>query len=167
MNYFYAILQSTPLWVYLIFLSCVFLGIRSRKSRAISFQKLALLPFLFLSWSFGYLIEKYGISLSTMSVWLFAIGVGTIIGWRFHRPTQLTIDKQTKRITIPGTWAVLFLSILLFLSKYSFGYLHAIAEGAKDRLLIFGSDLFISGTISGIFLGKFFCFWSKIRESKT
>ncbi len=166
MRYFYTVFQSTPLWVYLIFLCCVYLGIRSRKSRAVSFQRLLLLPFLFLTWSFGYLLEKYGISFSTLSVWLFAIALGTSIGWKLHRPLHLAIDRQKKRITIPGTWSVLVLSLLLFLSKYSFGYLHAVAVGAKDRLLIFGSDLLISGTISGIFLGKFFCFLGKIREVK-
>ncbi len=166
MNYFLAVFQSTPLWVYLIFLSCVFVGIRSRTSRTISFNRLLLLPILVLIWSFGYLVEKYGISRATISVWLFAISFGSSIGWWTHQSVVVKVHRKEKRITIPGTWSILILSVLLFLSKYSFGYLHAVAAGAKEHILIFGSDLFISGTITGIFLGKFVSFLGKIRKSR-
>jgi hypothetical protein len=166
MEYFLEVFHNTPFWVYLIFPICIFLGIRSRKPRTVPFVRVLIPPFLFIGWSFGYMAEKYGVTLLPLRVWFLAMVIGTWIGWVAHLSTRVRIDRKKKRITLPGTWSVLILSVLLYLSKYSFGYYHAIAEEAENRLLVFGSDLFISGTISGIFLGKFFCFLKKIYEEE-
>jgi hypothetical protein len=166
MRYFIEVFHQTPFWVYLIFVSLVLLGIRARNARTVPVQMLFLSPFLFIGWSFGYLVEKYGITTERIIIWIAALIFGTFLGWFFHRRVSLKIEKSKKRITLPGTWSILFLSVMLFLSKYSFGYLHAVAPHAKEWVQIYGTDLFISGTISGAFLGKFLCFWHKYRKAR-
>ncbi len=158
MNQIWQTLTHTPWWVYLLFVYLILLGIKASKTRMVSLRKLFVIPLFFTFISIHTLFTSFSINAFSLSVLVGSILVGTLAGWAQIIRYQLKIDKQHGVIQIPGSWVTLALILVIFASKYYFGY-----ELATDPQLVKQtgfefSMLGISGLTTGLFVGRLACY---------
>lgn len=148
------ILQGTPYWVWILFAYLLMVGISALKSRSMPWWRFAIIPLIFTVWSLFSIYNKCTTCPLLFCIWLAALTIGTIGGYYLMNKTKFTIDAPTKLIHIPGSFIPLLLSISFFSIKYIFGVAYAINPLLNKNMFVLGIDIFLSGIICGIFLGR-------------
>jgi len=162
------ILSGTPTWVYILFALLIYLGIKASKTRVISVKKLCILPIVFTYMSVHTLLISFAINTISVSTWVIATAIGIILGWIQVARYKLEVDKAHFLVKVPGTWSVLILIILIFVTKYYFGFELASDPQLKLHLGFELSMLFVSGALTGLFVGKLGCFLYRLyTEAQT
>lgn len=162
----FEILKGTPWWVYAIFCYFTVMGLKATKPSIIPFKKLFILPVIFTVWSFYSLITSFQITMLTSLTWSFSILAGYYLSWHVHRSKPIQADKMRRLIALPGSWAPLLSFLIIFASKYFFGYTFAIHPEARASIAYYGPYIALSGTITGFFIGKLLCFFHKFKFSE-
>lgn len=163
MNEIWVALSNTPWWVYALFIYLVMIGIKASNTRVISIKKLFIIPVIFTYLSIHTLITSFDIHVLEVSIWGSAILIGTLFGWAevFRQHRHIKVDKTKHLIQVPGSWMTLILILVIFASKYYFGY-----ELDQDPELIHQnafeySMLIVSGICTGLFIGRALCYLNK------
>jgi len=81
-----------------------------------------IIPILFSAMSVHTLLTNVNITLFSVSAWSLPILAGSLIGWWMVYQLTLRCDRSHYLIEIPGTWSTLIIILLIFASKYYFGY---------------------------------------------
>jgi len=158
-------LINTPWWVYILFFYLVFKGFIATRSRVVPFKKLFILPLVLLVLSIYGLLNVLNPSISNISFWALALFLGGALGWfQVHRQ-ELLFDKRSHLVKISGTWSVLFLILIIFISKYYFDYSIAINPDAIHHLWFKLTFLGISGICNGLLLGRLLAYLEKMRKA--
>jgi hypothetical protein len=153
-------LKGTPWWVYVLFFYLLSIGLKTLKPRVISLKKMFIIPTVFTVWTLYTMFSKFS-HLSSIAIWGISLIVAILIGWSLSRKINIQTDKKKGLIRLPGTAITLILILLIFGTKYFFGYLYATDPLAQDTPVIFISDFITSGIITGLFLGKALSLWQK------
>ncbi|MCI0381522.1 MAG: hypothetical protein L0207_00495 [Chlamydiae bacterium] len=163
MEKFWEIISGAPWWIYLIFIYLVIIGIQSMKPRTISIKRVVLLPLLFVAWSFYGLYEKVLLGFSSLIFpWIIFLALGAYLGvkevyfWHFHK------DHQKGTITIPGNYSTLVLILLIFILKFSWGYIYA--ARTEIPYWIYLSDIITSSLVTGFFVGRAAFFFKSYQK---
>ena len=151
METIWQILTHTPLWVYLLFVYLVFIGVKCSKTRITPMGKLFVIPIIFMILAIETLVAQVGVSAFSVSVWIVAILFGSLLGWYQIFRLAIEADKQNKLIKTPGTWSTLIIIMIIFFSKYYFGY----ETAANPQMLTHKGFVFIVLAVSGLFTGLF------------
>lgn len=148
------ILSHTPAWVYVLFVYLIFRGIKARKPAGVTPLRLVLVPALLIGWGLYDLIRLYGLSATSLTPWLAALGIGAIIGWFLIRGRIIEVDRAAGVIKRPADYTVLPLIVFAFSIKYAIGVIAALSPVrlANPSFRIF--DLTLSGILAGVFVGK-------------
>ncbi|MCC7347765.1 MAG: hypothetical protein IT538_10255 [Variibacter sp.] len=147
---------ETPIWVWALLAFLIVIGVRSLKPTTAPLWRLAILPMVFLIWGLASLLATFKPSPLTISAWAAALLVGGALGYVLMARRRITVDRQSRCVTLPGSPANLALILLIFACKYAFGYLQATRPGiVADPAFIF-ANLGLSGVLSGILVGRFF-----------
>ena len=165
MEYFFEILKGTPWWVYLLFSFLLIKGWKARNSQVMAFKKIFLLPLFLVVWSSHSLIKKYSPTIFLISMFALFAAVGIFYGWSSLRSKGLKVDKKKALIEIPGTWATLIFSMVIFSFKYMLGVFYSLNPLLIHTLLFTSVDVMLSAGISGMFLGKLFGFCSQFMKA--
>jgi len=152
------IISGTPTWVYIIFVVLILLGIKASKTSVVPIQKLCILPILFTYMSVHTLLVSFAINTISVSTWIVATLIGVALGWMQVASYQLKVDKAHWLVKVPGTWSVLIFILLIFVTKYYFGYELAADPQLKQHLAFELLMLLVSGGLTGLFIGKLGCF---------
>lgn len=147
-------ITQTPWWVYLIFIVLIARGIKALNGRVVPFRKLFILPTIFLILSVHTLISAFNINMLNIAFWVGGLLIGASLGTMLTFSLKLNVDKKHLLIFVPGTWTTLTFILILFASKYYFGY-----EMSVDPNLILQPDfkysmLAVSGVAGGLFIGR-------------
>lgn len=153
-----AALLNTPWWVYLVFVYVLFIGIKSLKTQVVSVKKLFIIPTLLILLSLNELVTAVNLVYFNIMVWCTAAAVGIFFGWLYVYFYNIQVDKKKKLIKIPGNWATLILLIIIFATKYFFGYELAIDPKRLEDTFFELTMLSVSGLCAGLFLGRLFCY---------
>jgi hypothetical protein len=157
-------LKTTPLWVYVLFFYLLFIGMKATKTNSVPMGKLAVLPIIFFVLSIHTLIAQLQVNLVTVSAYILSIGLGTWGGWLLVRNIAIGYDKTTKLLTLPGSWVTPVLILLIFFSKYYFGFELSMypskAESTEFDLAFLG----VSGVCTGLFIGRLLGYYLKIKD---
>ncbi|POA47438.1 hypothetical protein C1893_14735 [Pseudomonas sp. MPR-ANC1] len=116
-----AILQNTPLWVYVVFLIMVYFGLKARKPQHETRFSLLSTPLVLLVWSLLSLNLSVDPGL-TLGGWLIALTLGALSAWLIFSRKGLELDDPETGLIVPGTWKALVLLLLFFAVNYYFGY---------------------------------------------
>lgn len=165
MNLIIHALKGTPIWVYVVFFYLISIGIKALKSRVISLKKMFVLPFVFLA-MFLYDQLRF-FNLLFCAIWLLCLIVGSAVGWVLNKKTTIKADKKKYLIEVPGSVVTLILILTIFAVKYCFGYLYATQPTLKESFIVHTLEMISSGVITGLLLGKAFCFLRKFRLSNS
>ena len=156
-------LIGTPWWVYLLFVYFLYVGIKGLKSRVISLKKILILPLVLFIWSLYGLIAKFH-GVVEIFIWAFFIVIGYGIGTNLVKRLKIRADKKKLLVRLPGSQVTLFLVLTIFILKYFFGYYYATHPEVSLHVHI--ADLIVSGTISGIFIGRMVSILKKFGKAK-
>lgn len=157
-------LSQTPWWVYVIFIYLFIVGKKALHPRVIPFSKMLILPLFFAVWSAYSLYTVFNSPLDIV-YWAISIILGAAIGWIMTAPYEIKADKEKFLIWLPGTRSTFVLVMVIFAVKYFFGYLYATDPHAQKNVYIYSIDLITSGFITGMFIGKALCLWSKFKTA--
>lgn len=154
----------TPWWVYLLLVYLIIVGLKASKSRIIPFWKLFVLPTIFLSISIQNLTTIENIEYLSISSWIVAMLVGSLLGWWQVKRLDIKIDKKSSLIQIPGSWDTLLVMLIIFVAKYYFGYEKATNPVLVAQLNFKVSMLALSGVCTGLFLGRLLGYMSHYKD---
>lgn len=154
---------QTPWWVYVLLIYLITIGILSSKTRTVSMVKLLILPVIFMYLSIHTLVVSFQINMFSVSTWIVSIVIGVIFGWLLVYKQQLKVDRKHLLIEVPGSWQTLILALLIFSSKYYFGYELDVDPNLAEQTVFEFSMLSISGTITGLFIGRVICYIYRLK----
>lgn len=151
-------LWDTPWWVYVLFVYLVKIGYDASKTRVMPFNRLFILPTVFLCISIETLIYSALLNAYTITAYIVSLALGIAIGWKLVRDQNIRIDKNRSLIQIPGNWATLLTILVIFTAKYYFGYKLAndpkLAQDTSFEMAV----LAVSGGCTGLFFGRLTCY---------
>ena len=148
------ILKHTPTYVYVIFIYLMYTGLQARKEQVISIFKPVALAAVFSYMAIDMLIRSFQMNATVLGIWLFSLSLGIFLGWLQFSRKNIQVDKEKKLIKLPGTWSSLFLILIIFSSKYFFGFMYFRSPHLFQNLGFQVFALLISGSTSGLFIGR-------------
>lgn len=157
-------LKGTPWWVYIVFAYLLSIGIRALRPQVVRLKKIFLIPIIFILWSLYGLVSKFKAP-TDVGRWLVFLSIGALIGWWIASSWKIKADKQKLLIQLPGGPTTLILILLIFSTKYAFGYLYETDPSAQDNFLIYTLDVISSGVITGMFVGRALCYLRKFKAA--
>ncbi len=146
--------MHTPLWVYIALLYLVYMGSQLVKTRVISLGRLCVIPTLLLCLSIHTLSIALNFNFLTVGVWFAISLLGLGFGLLQIIFSELEVDRKHYLIRAPGTKSVIFIVVVVFCTKYFFGY-----ELSSDPQRLQDTNfeivvLSVSGFCSGFSLGR-------------
>jgi hypothetical protein len=149
------ILAHVPWWVFALFAYLVMRGVKARRPGETTLLKLAVVPGLLLLMGLNELWHLFGFALPEALVWLAGLAAGVGIGSWILRRAPITVDRARGIIHRPADLTVLPLVLVIFVVKFAFGMMAAVAPDLLQQPLFRFLDIGSSGLFGGIFLGKF------------
>jgi hypothetical protein len=156
-------IQGTPLWVWALLAFLIFIGVRSLKDATVSIARIAILPLFFLAWGLQGMLTTYAMTAPTASAWIAGLTVGAAAGWLLVSTVALRADKENKLIHLPGSPINLVMILLIFATKYAFGYTIASRPGIIADPSFAALSVGVSGLLTGILVGRFWGLWRKYQ----
>lgn len=154
---FWQMLEGTPWWVWVVFVYVIIIGIKTTKPQIVSLYRLLIVPFIFVFLSLHTLwltpMNFLHISVFIMTM-LIGIGAGF---WQISR-LFIEVDRRKKLLSVPGSPVTLILVLIVFVSKYYFGFTEAVHPEMMQNDAFILSMLALSGVCSGIFIGRAVCY---------
>ena len=123
MQTIYYTIVGTPWWVYILFIYLIFIGIKASKPGEVEIIKLAILPVLFTYMSLHSLVTQTTLSPIHIGTRIISILIGTLFGIGRVKKAGYTYDPNTGNIRTSGSWMTLIVVMIIFFSKYYFGYM--------------------------------------------
>ena len=151
MNGIFETIKGTPWWVFPLFAYLIWVGIGALKPQVVSLKKMFILPLVFLIWGIWGLIGSFD-GYKDILIWIIFTVIGYFVGWGIYQIYRIRADKKKLLIKLPGTRFVLVFIILIFATRYFFGYYQA--THLEMSPLIHAVNLVFSGMITGIFIGR-------------
>lgn len=154
---------EAPWWVYALLVYLVIIGIKALKTHIVSLQKLFILPLIFSVLSISSLVTDLKLSDLIIGVWILTSLMGTLTGWTFVKRLEIQVDKKQRLIEMQGTWCPLVIMLIIFASKYYFGYQLAVKPFLSEDVTFQLGMVSISGLCVGLLLGRLLCFLKRFR----
>lgn len=154
---------GAPWWVYLLLAYLVIIGLKALKTHIIPLQKLFILPLIFSVLSISSLVTDLTLSSLSIGAWTVTSLIGAFIGWDFVKRLEIKVDKKQHLIEIQGTWSPLAIMLIIFASKYYFGYQLAVKPFLSEDVAFQLGRVCISGLCMGLLLGRLLCFLNRFR----
>ena len=123
-------------------------------------KKMLIMPVIFTVMSFETLFSGFKFTPMLLLVLLIAILIGSLLGLLQAKYQKPVADIDRKRIYLPGTWSTLVIILIIFASKYYFGYELSMDPKLAVETTFEYTMLIVSGICTGLFIGKsVFYFW--------
>ena len=159
------IVTNTPIWVWALLAFLLLIGIRALRPATAPLWRVAILQVVFFVWGLYGLYSLHGLGLERVLPWAAALLGGTAIGMLIASVQPIRADKLRHLVRTAGGPLTLLLILLIFATKYEFGFLHATQPGlfAEPRFWI--SEIAISGVLAGMFIGRFVGLWRQYHAA--
>lgn len=159
LNTIWQFLYQTPWWVYTILIYCFIVGLKSAKGGTVTIWKLLLLPVIFVYLSVHSLTTNFQLNTFVISSYIIALVIGSLLGVLQGHSQKIAVDRTNKLIHVPGTWSTLIIILIIFISKYYFGYSLGVDPHLLENTHFEVTMLAVSGITAGLFLGRtgFYC----------
>ena len=131
----------------------LFIGIRALRPSTAPRWRIAILPMVFFVWGLANLYQMHGLALQRVLPWLVALAAG--VGMLIASLQPIRVDKVRHLVRTAGGPLTLVLILLIFTTKYEFGFLHATQPGLFAQARFWVSEIAISGVLAGMFVGRF------------
>jgi len=153
------IITNTPVYVWAIFIYLMTMGCIATKTRTIWVPKLFIIPVVLtiLKWH-----KLLSVSiLWTVAPWILGLNLGITKALLNKKMECLTAKNS---IQLPGSYTTLFMFLILFIAKYSLGFLQSINPAMSTTYA--NMDTFITFLFAGYSLGKAGAYTSRFLKAK-
>lgn len=157
-----AFLNKFPPLVYYLFVFLVIAGLRATISRTMSIYRLLIFPIIFTLLNLGWLSERIHEQFSLLVLWLLGLFAGSILGWQSVSSWKIKANRKSKTLTVPGSWSILFLILIIFAIRIFFIYKYETIPNQVEEYYIY--DSLLSGLFTGIFIGRAYDFYQKYKK---
>lgn len=157
-------LLQTPIWVYVVLALLIFRGIKACQTRIVALRKLFIIPAIFMVLSLHTLLTTYILNADLISTWALGIAIGSGIGWLINHAKDIKVDGQQQLFLIPGSAMTLILVLLIFVSKYYFGYQITVSPEETHQINFAITLIAISGVCSGLFIGRLINYLYRLKK---
>jgi hypothetical protein len=154
MTGFSEIVSHTPIWVWFVMAYGIWVGVRAFSERKVSLTMASLLPIVFFGLSLSSLIGVAERSPAVGLVWLLAVAAGVVLGWFYLSAEPLEVHRGRGTLLVPGTWAVLVLFVVIFITKFTYGIEQATNPDLASSLVFQVVVFALSGLSTGIVTGR-------------
>lgn len=149
------IVANTPVWVWVLLAYLLFIGIRALRPATVPLWRVAILPAVFFVWGLYSLYQMHGLALVRVLPWAAALIGGIAVGMVIAGFQPIRADKTRHLVRTAGGPLTLILILLIFATKYEFGFLHATQPALFAETRFWLSEIVISGILAGMFIGRF------------
>jgi hypothetical protein len=156
--------RHTPVYVYVVFAYLVISGLQASRDRVIPIFKPVILTVLFLILSLDTLLRVFSVNCISIGIWLVGSIIGFCLGWLQAWRRNIKVDKQKKKLFLPGTSSTLLIALFIFALKYYIGYTR---HEYPERLQQVGFQIFavlLSGWSSTLFLGRLVNYFYRLKH---
>ncbi|MDF1795000.1 MAG: hypothetical protein P1U63_00545 [Coxiellaceae bacterium] len=153
---------GTPWWVYLLFVYLIYIGFKASKGRIVSIYKMLLLPVIFGWLAIDTIMQDFTIDAWAMTSFIVSLIVFTWLGYLHVIKMKCEVDRDHRLVKASGTWSVLFLVLIIFFSKYYFGYQLAVNPDIVHNRHFEMTYIAVSAACIGYLLGKVIAYWRKM-----
>lgn len=157
------LLTHTPLYVYWIFFSLLFVGISQTKTRQTGLKRGIVIPLILIVVSLYAIVSDFGITLLSSSFWLCGIIFIVMLHKMLRSHEQVEYSSLTQIFTIGGSYKPLLMMMILFFTKYTVGLAMALESPALNNPIFISSVCLLYGTFSGMYFIRFFVLVNKSR----
>ena len=164
---FTAIVQHTPFWVWIVFVTLIVLGVRQSFERRLRPGRVTALPVVFVALSLAGVVTAFGADASALLAW--AVGVLAAAGLAQQRgaPDAACWLAAERLFEVPGSWLPLALMLGIFAMRFAVAVLlalHPALRGDAGFAALAGAGY---GGFSGLFLGRAMALWQLARAPRT
>jgi hypothetical protein len=145
---------GTPWWVYVLLFILIVIGIQASKTRTVTLYKLFIMPIFFSVMAIHSLTAYLNITFISVGSLASAALIGILLGFAQVYHLDLQVDQKKRLLKMPGTWSTMALILIIFISKYYFGYEIAIDPSRLQDTHFEIMMLLVSGICTGLFIGK-------------
>ena len=149
------IVANTPIWVWVLLAFLLVIGIRALRPATAPLWRVAILPCVFFVWGIFSLYQLHGLGLMRVLPWAMALAIGAMVGRLIASLQPIRADKTRRLVRTAGGPLTLVLILLIFSTKYEFGFLHATQPGLFADARFWLAEIAISGVLAGMFIGRF------------
>lgn len=158
------LLSNTPLYVYWIFFSFIFVGYSQSKRRQVGLKRAVGIPFVLILVSIYAIVHDFGLNFYSLSVWVSGIVLVLALDKIVKSQKDVEYSHLNKVFIIGGSYLPLFMLMLLFFTKYSVGVLRTIDSPFIHTSLFIITASFLYGIFSGMYLIRFFVLINKMKN---
>lgn len=155
---------NTPWWVYVLLVIFLKIGISASKTSVISIKKLFLIPTILGVITIETLINNIGFSLFVLSIFSVSLLMGVALGWLQATKQSLSFDQAKRLVKVPGTWSVMAIIIIIFSSKYYFGYELSTDSEIVNNIYFRLAFIGVNAVCTGLFTGKLICYLKRMHN---
>ncbi|MDF1654858.1 MAG: hypothetical protein P1U34_07055 [Coxiellaceae bacterium] len=153
---------GTPWWVYLLFIYLVYIGFKASKDRIVSIYKMLLLPIIFGWLAIDTIMQDFTVDTWAVLAFIVSLAIFTLLGYLHVIKMKCSIDLEHKLVKSPGTWSVLIIVLIIFVSKYYFGYQLAVDPSIVHNRHFEMTYIAVSAACIGYLLGKVLAYARKM-----
>ncbi|MBV53415.1 MAG: hypothetical protein CL816_05030 [Coxiellaceae bacterium] len=147
-------LWNTPWWVYILLAYCVFVGVKAAKGGVMPYTKVIIIPIIFTYLSLDALLSNFSLDVFVISVFFVSLLFGILSGLLQALKQNIEVDRSRLLIKVSGTWSTLVIILIIFFTKYYFGYQSAVDPELLENTHFEFAMLFVSGVTAGLFIGR-------------
>ena len=159
------LLIKTPIWVYFLLVILLMMGFKASKTGVVHIKKMLIAPIVFTLMSFESLYTHLSITPYILVLYMSTLSMGAGLGFLQVNRLLLKVDRKNGLIEIPGSWSVMALILIIFSTKYYFGYELSIDPHALDNsefeILFVG----VNAICTGLFIGKTIGFYQQLANA--
>lgn len=150
----FEIIKHTPIWVFALFASLLFLGYSQTKDREIKLKRVFILPTAMILLSLFGIFSAFGTMITAILLWFIGGFIFLLIGLKLSFPKNVKYNESEDVFYISGSWTPMVLILIIFSIKYLVGVAIARQFPIINELEFIITISFLYGSLSGIFLSR-------------
>ena len=152
-----AIVQHTPLRVWLILAGLVALGLSQSRTRELSLLRVTVLPSVLLALSLAGTVNSVGVLPVALIAWKVGVSLALALPKRAVATPGALWSAASRSLHVPGSWLPLVLIVGSFVIKYVAGAGLAVQPSLASNATFAGLCSLGFGAFSGLFLARSLC----------
>jgi hypothetical protein len=154
MTFIAEMLRRTPVWVWAVFATLVYLGYLQSRPRSVSRMRLFALPAAMLGLSLYGAWAGLGANPIVLPAWLCGGFLAVWLHRFFGQAQRVTYSPAARTFAVPGSWVPLGLMMTIFLVRYAIAVMIAINPSLRGNAAFLGAASAAFGLVSGIFIAR-------------
>ena len=148
------ILQRTPVWVWPLFATLLYVGYSQSKTRRVGRARLFALPAALLGLSLYSMFATFGANRIGFAAWLVGGVLALMLNRILQQPSGVAYAPDTRDFTLPGSWLPLILMMAIFAVRYAVAAAIAVDPSLRDAGSFAGIAGLAYGFLSGVFVAR-------------